>query len=78
VLQAIRGKPGLSGIPIGIVTTSDALKDRHRVALIGSARYIHKPARLEEFTDQVDNAIKELLTGPNTQTSVDEGNSILD
>jgi len=61
VLRSVRGKPRLSGVRVGIFTSSDAPKDRHRVALIGAERYIHKPPTLEEFIDQVGRAIKELL-----------------
>jgi hypothetical protein len=51
------------GVPIGVLTSSDAAKDRHRVALTGRGeRYIHKPPMLEEFIDQVGQAIEDLLT----------------
>jgi chemotaxis family two-component system response regulator Rcp1 len=62
VLQAIRSKPSMVGVPLGVLTSSDAAKDRHRVALTGRGeRYIHKPAMLDEFLDQVGQAIEELL-----------------
>jgi len=62
VLQTIRSKPSLVGVPVGILTSSDAAKDRHRVALTGSGeRYIHKPPMLDEFLDQVGQAIEEML-----------------
>src|SRR5438477_5896438 len=41
VLQTIRGKPSMVGIPIGVLTSSDAEKDRHRIAVTGGERYIH-------------------------------------
>src|SRR6266849_6590178 len=40
VLGVVRGKPALVGVPVGILTSSDAPKDRHRVALSGAVRYI--------------------------------------
>lgn len=61
VLQTIRSKPSMVGVPIGILTSSDAAKDRHRIALTGGERYIHKPPMLEDFLDQVGQAIEDLL-----------------
>ena len=62
VLQTIRSKLAMVGVPVGVLTSSDAAKDRHRVALTGRGeRYIHKPPVLEEFLDQVGQAIEEML-----------------
>jgi two-component system, chemotaxis family, response regulator Rcp1 len=61
VLQTIRSKPAMVGVPVGILTSSDAARDRHRVALSGGERYIHKPPTLEEFLDQVGQAIEDML-----------------
>ena len=61
VLKTVRAKASLVGVPVGILTSSDADRDRHRIALTGSERYIHKPLTLEEFVDQVGKAIAELL-----------------
>jgi len=61
VLQTIRCKPSFVGVPVGILTSSDAEKDRHRIAVTGSERYIHKPQMLEDFLDQVGRAIEDLL-----------------
>ena len=68
VLRIIRSRPSMVGVPVGILTSSDAVGDRHRVAILGAERYIRKPPTLEEFIDQVGRAIKELLdsTGPTT------------
>ena len=49
------------GVPIGILTSSDAKQDRHRIALTGGERYIHKPPMLDDFLEQVGQAIEELL-----------------
>jgi hypothetical protein len=49
-------------VPIGVLTSSDAERDRHRVALTGrSERYIHKPPMLDDFLDQVGDAIEDML-----------------
>lgn len=61
VLQAIRSKPSMVGIPVGILTSSDAVKDRHRIAVTGGERYIHKPPELDDFLEQVGQAIEDLL-----------------
>ncbi|MFN0103302.1 MAG: response regulator [Bryobacteraceae bacterium] len=61
VLGTVRGKPAMVGVPVGILTSSDAARDRHRVALLGGERYIHKPPMLEDFIDQVGRAIADLL-----------------
>jgi CheY-like chemotaxis protein len=67
VLRTIRGKPALVGVPVAVLTSSPAARDRHRIALLGAERYIHKPATLEEFIDQVGHAIEDLW-----RTSPDE------
>jgi DNA-binding response OmpR family regulator len=41
VLRTVRMRPGLVGVPVGILTSSDAERDRHRVSLIAAERYIH-------------------------------------
>lgn len=62
VLRAIRGRPALVGVPLGILTSSDDSKDRHRVGLIGVQRYIRKPTTLDEFLDTVGQAVEEMLS----------------
>jgi len=61
VLQTIRSKPSLVGVPVGILTSSDAVKDRHRIAVTGGELYIHKPPELEDFLEQVGQAVEDLL-----------------
>lgn len=61
VLRMVRQRPSPVGVPVGILTSSEAAKDRHRVALIGAERYIHKPPFLEQFLDKVGNGIEDLL-----------------
>src|SRR5262245_15672312 len=60
-LKEARQTPWLVGVPIAVLTSSEAAKDRHRAALIGADCYIHKPPTLEEFIDQVGNAVETLL-----------------
>lgn len=61
VLRSIRARPSLVGVPVAVFTSSAALADQGRAALIGAERYIHKPAELNEFMSQVGRAIEELL-----------------
>lgn len=61
VLRIVRNKPSFVGVPIGILTSSDSAWDRHRVGLLGAERYIHKPPTLDEFLEQVGQAIEEML-----------------
>jgi CheY-like chemotaxis protein len=69
VLTVIRAHPSLSGVPLAILTSSEDAKDKHRIALIGAERYIHKPPILEEFIEQVGNAIVAILQGrPSTKS----------
>jgi CheY-like chemotaxis protein len=62
ILRAIRSRPALVGVPIGIFTSSEAVADRSRVSLLGAERYIHKPPELQDFVEQVGSAISDLLT----------------
>ena len=61
VLRVVRSRPALVNVPVAILTSSDAVGDRHRVELQKIERYIHKPPGLEEFLDQVGQAVTELL-----------------
>ena len=61
VLTAIRTKPWLVDVPIGVFTSSDDNRDRHRVALLGAERYIYKPPDLSRFITEVGQGVMELL-----------------
>ena len=61
VLLRLRQIPRLVGIPVGVFTSSDAPKDKHRIALLGVERYIHKPPTLDGFLTEVATAVAELL-----------------
>lgn len=63
VLRVIRSRPALVSVPVAILTSSNAVRDRHRVELQKIERYIHKPPGLEEFLEQVGQAVKDLLGG---------------
>jgi CheY-like chemotaxis protein len=61
VLTTVRQEPQLVDVPVGVLTSSDIVKDRQFTALLGAVRYIHKPRNLEEFNDEVGSAVEELL-----------------
>jgi CheY-like chemotaxis protein len=63
VLLAIRALPRLAAVPVGIFTSSDAERDRHRVSLQGVDRYLVKPADYEQFLEEIGLAVKDMLAG---------------
>lgn len=66
VLRVIRTRPALVGVPVGVLTSSEAASDRSRVALIGAERYIHKSPELGGFLREVGQAVEELLASGRT------------
>jgi chemotaxis family two-component system response regulator Rcp1 len=62
VLIKLKQSPLLAGVPMAVITSSQATSDMHRAAAQG-ARYIQKPAQLEEFPATVGQAVKEMLEG---------------
>ena len=63
VLVRLKNAPHLAEVPVAIFTSSQAAIDKTRSSLLGAARYIQKPSRLEEFLSTVGQAIKEMLAG---------------
>lgn len=61
VLGQLRHNPRLSGVPIAIITSSQARSDKHRTSLMGEVRYIEKPLQLQEFLTTVGGAVREML-----------------
>ena len=61
VLRAIRSRPSLVGVPVGIFTSSEAAADKGRIAVLRAERYIHKPPDLNDFMEQVGGAITDIL-----------------
>src|SRR5437870_5130281 len=62
VLRLVRTMPRLVGVPIGVLTSSNAVRDRSRTARIGADKYIYKPPVLEQFIEEVGKAVAELLS----------------
>lgn len=61
-LRSFKQSPRLAGVPIAILTSSHAQRDRHRAEIQG-ARYIQKPSQLKEFLSTVGEAVNEMLAG---------------
>ena len=61
ILGAIRSRPALVGVPVGVFTSSEKAADRSRTGLLGAERYIHKPPEWEDFVEQVGSAVSGLL-----------------
>lgn len=60
-LKSIQQTPRYANVPTAIITSSRSQSDQHRVSLLGSARFIHKPTNLDEFLANVGRAVKEML-----------------
>jgi CheY-like chemotaxis protein len=63
VLGKLKQHIHLAGVPVAILSSSQARSDKHRAGLMGAVRYIEKPSLLEEFLAKVGQAVKEMLNG---------------
>lgn len=61
VLKAIQQTPRYVDVPTAIITSSRSESDQHRVSLLGSTRFIHKPINLDDFLTNIGRAVKEML-----------------
>lgn len=69
VLRIVRSRPALVSVPVAILTSSDAARDRHRAELQKIEHYIYKAPGLEDFLEQVGQAVLDLLAGKPKQIS---------
>jgi two-component system, chemotaxis family, response regulator Rcp1 len=60
VLSTFRAHPRCSAVPVIIVTSSDAPKDRQQAELMGADRYFRKPSDLMAFME-IGAAIRDLI-----------------
>ncbi len=60
VLAAMRQHPELVGVPVIILSSSDAPSDKERTQELGAARYITKPMNLADYL-RIGDQVKELL-----------------
>ena len=61
VPDKLKHTPHLAHVPVAIITSSRAAKDKARTYRLGAIRYVQKPSQLEEFFAKVGQAVKELL-----------------
>ena len=62
VLSAFRKHPKCAQTPVVVVTSSDAEKDRSRMAELGVTRYFKKPSDLDAFL-QLGAVVREVAGG---------------
>ena len=62
-LIRLKNTPHLADVPVAILTSSQARRDKARSDALGAVRYIQKPSGLDEFLSTVGGAIKEVLGG---------------
>lgn len=60
VLAELRKHPECAATPVVVVTSSDAAKDRERMAELGISRYFRKPSDLESFM-KLGSVVREVL-----------------
>ena len=60
VLIKLKQAPRLAHVPMAVITSSQAPSDKHRTSL-QDARYIQKPAQMEEFLTTVGQAVKDMI-----------------
>lgn len=63
VLLAIRANPALSRAKKAVLTCSVAPKDREDAFEAGADLYVFKPSTLDEFLEDVGNAVSQLMAG---------------
>ena len=62
ILRELRKHPECAATPIIVVTSSDAPKDRARIAEFGIARYFRKPSSFDAFL-QLGAVVREVVGG---------------
>ena len=60
ILQALRANPTLSHLPVAVLSSSSAPRDRRGLQSLRVGRYIVKPADLDEFL-QIGITVREFL-----------------
>ncbi len=60
VLQTIRARQGLHGVPVVVLTSSDSPRDRRAANQLGVTEYLRKPSELDEYM-HIGAIFKDLL-----------------
>lgn len=61
VLGKLKRDPNLAGVPIAVITSSQARNDIHRTSHFDSVLYIQKSSQVEVFFRTVGRAVREML-----------------
>ncbi len=73
ILRAIRSNPSGTGIPIAILTSSRAARDKVDALALGADRFITKPFDLRSFVGIVGASIKELIAEKKARAASESG-----
>jgi two-component system, chemotaxis family, response regulator Rcp1 len=65
LLQMFRSSPKFQSVPVIVVSSSSAARDRDRAAELGAAHYFRKPTDLDEFMRLGQIVIESLTDQPN-------------
>jgi chemotaxis family two-component system response regulator Rcp1 len=60
VLITLKQTPRFAGVPMAVLSSSQAPSDKHGTALQG-ARFLQKPTQLTDFLTTIGQAVKEML-----------------
>lgn len=63
VLAEVRAHPGTQGVPVVIVTSSNAEPDKSEAMSLGANEFVHKSLSLDEFRESLTNTCDKYL-GP--------------
>ena len=64
VLRAIRQDPALADLPVVVLTSSEAPRDREEAMMLGAARFITKPPELRAYMDTIGGVARDFLASP--------------
>jgi CheY-like chemotaxis protein len=64
VLRAIRQDPALEDLPVVVLTSSEAPRDREEAMMLGAARFITKPPELRAYMDTIGGVARDFLASP--------------
>ena len=62
VLRTISNRPLWVDVPVMVFTSSPSPGDKHRVQLLGRARYVEKPTSLDGFLREIGDNVSAMLS----------------
>lgn len=64
VLQYLRHSPSLAGLPVVVLTSSNAETDRAGAAALGATAYLTKPETFGEYLERIRQALRFAVSSP--------------